>query len=54
MYSTGPKTARGKAIVADNGRACQKGPTSVRAARREARAARELIHALRAVRKQLQ
>jgi hypothetical protein len=28
--STGPKTAAGKAVVADNGRARQKGPMSVR------------------------
>jgi len=29
QFSTGPKTAEGKAIVARNGKARQKGPTSV-------------------------
>jgi len=50
-FSTGPKTANGKATVAQNGRARQKGPTSVRAARTEARAVRDLIHAMRAARR---
>jgi hypothetical protein len=46
-FSTGPTSTEGKAAVARNGKACQKGPTSVRAARREARVVRELIRAMR-------
>src|SRR4051812_22863589 len=46
-FSTGPTTPEGKAAVAENGRVRQKGPTSVRAARVEARAVRELTQAMR-------
>jgi hypothetical protein len=51
-HATGPKTAEGKAAVARNGRARQKGRTSVRAARREARAVRNLIRVMREAREQ--
>jgi hypothetical protein len=50
QFSTGPKTAEGKAVVASNGKARQKGPTSVREARAEARAVRGLIQAMREAR----
>jgi len=50
QFSTGPRTAEGKAVVASNGRARQKGPTSVREARAEARALRGLIQAMREAR----
>jgi hypothetical protein len=46
QFSTGPKTAAGKAVVARNGKARQKGPTSVREARAEARAVRGMIYAM--------
>jgi hypothetical protein len=49
-FSTGPKTAEGKVAAARNGRVRQEGPTSVRAARAEAREVRKLIQALRAAR----
>jgi hypothetical protein len=50
MLSTGPKTAHGRATVARNGKARQKGPTSVREARREARAVRYMIQEMRQAR----
>jgi hypothetical protein len=52
MLSTGPKTAHGRAAVARNGKARQQGATSVREARREARAVRDLIRDLREARSQ--
>jgi hypothetical protein len=51
-FSTGPNTIGGKAIAAANGRCRQKGPTSVRVARKEARAVRVMIDAMRSARKQ--
>ncbi len=46
QFATGPQTAEGKAVVARNGKVRQKGPTSVREARAEARAVRGLIQAM--------
>jgi hypothetical protein len=43
-------TVEYQAVVARNGKARQKGPTSVREARAEARAVRELIRAMRQAR----
>ena len=50
-FSTGPKTAAGKAIVARNGKVRQKGPISVREARAIARDVRTLIRTTRAARR---
>jgi hypothetical protein len=52
--STGPKTVEGKAIVARNGKVRQKGPTSVREAKVEARAVRDMIHAMREARNKIE
>jgi hypothetical protein len=51
LHSTGPKTAEGKARVAENGRGRQAGEPSVRELRRELAAVGGLAAALAALRR---
>ena len=52
-YSTGPRTAAGKAAVANNGRKSQKGTTSVRQQRAAMSQAMAMASKLRKLRKEL-
>jgi hypothetical protein len=52
-HSTGPRTPEGKTKVAANGRSKQKGPESVRAAKRNVAALGQLLEAMTAARKAL-
>lgn len=53
-YATGPKTAAGKARVAQNGKKRQCGPHSVRDIRAELSRVRPLLRELREVRRQVE
>lgn len=50
-FSTGPKTAQGKAVVAQNGKVRQQGPRSVREIRKDLAELRGLLLDMREVRR---